>query len=50
MGPRHGERGWVVDMHPMDDVIAWDDSGTLSGTFRPPWVRRVDENEANPEG
>jgi hypothetical protein len=30
MGPRHGERGWVVDMHPMDDVIAWDYSGTLS--------------------
>jgi hypothetical protein len=35
MGPRHGERGWVVDMDPMDDVIAWDYSGTLSGTFRP---------------
>jgi hypothetical protein len=50
MGPRHGERGWVVDMDPMDDVIAWDDSGTLSGTFRPPWVRRVDESEANREG
>jgi hypothetical protein len=49
MGPRHGERGWVVDMHPMDDVVAWDYSGTLSGTFRPPWVRRV-ENEVNREG
>jgi hypothetical protein len=49
MGPRHGERGWVVDMHSMDDVIAWDYSGTLSGTFRPPWVQRV-ENEANREG
>jgi hypothetical protein len=48
MGPRHGERGWVVDVHPMDDVIAWDYSGTLSGTFRPPWVQRV-ENEANRE-
>jgi hypothetical protein len=50
MGPRHGERGLVVDMDPMDDVIAWDESGTLSGTFRPPWTRRVsDENEASSE-
>lgn len=50
MGPRHGERGWIVDLHPMDDVVAWDESGTLAGTLRYPWVRRVaDENGPNPE-
>jgi hypothetical protein len=34
MGPRHGERGWVVDMDPMDDVIAWDYSATTTASLR----------------
>jgi hypothetical protein len=50
-GPRHGERGWLVDVHPMDDIIAWDESPTISGAFTDdPEVRRVaDRNEPDPE-
>jgi hypothetical protein len=39
-GPDHGERGWVVDVDPMDDIIKWDERGTESGNYFHP---------ANPE-
>jgi ClpX C4-type zinc finger len=45
--PRHGERGWLVDVHP--DVAVWDHSGRDT-VFPTSWVRRVgDRNEPDPE-
>lgn len=49
--PRHCERGWLVMIHPMDDIVVWDYCGDDSGDFTTsPYVRRVgDRNEPGPE-
>lgn len=49
--PRHGERGWLVMVDPMDDVIQWDYVGHITGDFtHSPEVRRVGgRNEPDPE-
>lgn len=49
--PQTGERGWLVDVHPMDDIVVWDESGDLSGDFThtPDVVWVDDRNEPGPE-
>jgi hypothetical protein len=49
--PRHGERGWLVMIDPMDDIVVWDYCGNDTGDFTTmPYVRRVgDRNEPDPE-
>lgn len=54
MGPRtpgDGERGWLVEIHPMDDIVQWNEAGDDTVAFtQNPWVRRVDDrNEPDPE-
>jgi len=40
--PRCGERGWLVDIHPMDDIVQWDECWDDAGDFTTnPYVRRV---------
>jgi hypothetical protein len=48
--PKKGERGWVVDVHWMDDYVYWDEAGPSSGDWtRDPAVRHVgDRNEPDP--
>jgi hypothetical protein len=49
--PKHGERGWLVMVDPMDDIIQWDNCGHDSGSFVDNSdVRRVgNRNEPDPE-
>jgi ribosomal protein S18 acetylase RimI-like enzyme len=49
--PRHGERGWLVMIDPMDDIVVWDEAGTDTGAYtQMPYVRRVgDRNEPDPD-
>ena len=49
--PRHGERGSLVMIHPMDDIVQWDYCGDDSGDFttNPTSGRVSDRNEPDPE-
>lgn len=52
-GPQPGDRGWLVMIHPMDDIIVWDeygdDTGDFTGHSGHPLIRRVeDRNEPDP--
>jgi hypothetical protein len=51
LDPQHGERGWLVMVDPMDDIVVWDECGTWAGNFtNEPAVRRVgNRNEPDPE-
>ena len=39
--PRPGERGTVVFLDPLDDVIDWDEAGTIAVSLRSLPVRLV---------
>jgi hypothetical protein len=45
--PHPGERGWVLDLNPMDDVVAWDEAATIATrlTDEPNIVLVGDRNE-----
>jgi hypothetical protein len=48
--PQTAERGWVLWIDPMDDIVTWDVCGTLSGDFTrgDPIVRVNDRHEPDP--
>jgi hypothetical protein len=31
--PQTGERGWIEQIHPMDDIVEWDEAGIAAGDF-----------------
>ena len=41
--PGHRERGWLVDIHPMDDIVQWDEADDTGAFTQNPWIRRVDD-------
>jgi hypothetical protein len=50
-GPKKGERGWLVDIHPFGDIIRWDDAEVRTAAYTQGLlpVRRVgDRNEPDP--
>jgi hypothetical protein len=40
--PQPGERGTVLRLDPLDDIIDWDGIGTEAGSIETPHIRRVD--------
>ena len=50
-GPQPGERGWLIIVDPMDDIIVFDVCGAQSANYtHSPNLRRAgDRNEADPE-
>jgi hypothetical protein len=32
-GPKKGERGWLVDIHPFGDIIRWDDADVRTAAY-----------------
>jgi hypothetical protein len=42
--PRPGERGTIWHLSPFDDVVAWDDAGSVAGLF---YMRLVEDETAS---
>lgn len=39
--------GWIEQIHPMDDIVEWDDAGIGAGDFtRDSPIRRIDDRNA----
>jgi hypothetical protein len=48
--PQTGERGWIEQIDPMDDIVEWEEAGIAASDFtRGAPIRRVDDrNEPDP--
>jgi hypothetical protein len=48
--PQPGEQGWILMLNPMDDIIAWDECGTMAWSVAddPNIVRVNERNEPDP--